>query len=102
MEGFLKFCIIFNITHIKQFTSDNDPEPQVIENDIVLFQPQLSGDMKLARDNNERKISLRYFETYCLKIPQSQSVKSSQKIYDSTSMNLVTLMAMAATKAGRM
>ena len=93
---------MFDITHIKQFTSDNDPEPQVIENDIVLFQPQLSGDMKLARDNNERKISLRYFETYCLKIPQPQSVKSSQKIYDSTSMNLVTLMAIAATEAGRM
>ena len=61
MEGFLKFWIIFDITHIKQFTSDNDPEPQVIENDIVLVQPQLSGDMHLTGDNNEMKDTFEIF-----------------------------------------
>ena len=33
-------------------TSDNNPEPQVIEYDIVLGQPQFRGDMELAGDEN--------------------------------------------------
>ena len=41
--------ILYNIL----FTRDNNPEPQVIEYDIVLVHPHLRWDMEFTGDNNE-------------------------------------------------
>ena len=54
MVGSLIILIMCVIPYNILFTRDNNPEPQVIEYDIVLVQPQFRGDMELAGDKMEK------------------------------------------------